>query len=98
MRAFLPISQAVLNERRRMGHDRRDEMWKGTLHMVPPPHEAHQRLNDRLGLFFQLHWELIGALVSAGELDEPNAIGDEAILFGWPLAIAPGLPGRRRCL
>jgi len=28
--------------------------------MVPPPHGDHQRLNDRLGLFFQVHWEFLG--------------------------------------
>jgi hypothetical protein len=34
---MLDAPQAMLDERRRPGHDVRDEMWDGVLHMVPPP-------------------------------------------------------------
>ena len=61
MRSILArVPQELLEERRRLGHDRRDEVWEGVLHMVPPPHGAHGRLNDDLGVFFKLHWELEG--------------------------------------
>ena len=35
----------VLDDRRRRGADRWDEMWDGVLHMVPPPGSDHQTLN-----------------------------------------------------
>lgn len=35
--------QALLERRRRIGADRRDEVWKGVLHMTPTP-SAHARL------------------------------------------------------
>ena len=36
MRAvLLEVPEAMLDERRRLGHDGRDEMWDGVLHMVP---------------------------------------------------------------
>ena len=41
---MLEVPEALLAERRRLGHDRFDEMWEGVLHMVPPPRSAHQSL------------------------------------------------------
>jgi len=40
-----PVPESFLAERRRTGADRRDEMWEGVLHMVPPASGPHQRLN-----------------------------------------------------
>ncbi|OLT22911.1 hypothetical protein BJF78_32800 [Pseudonocardia sp. CNS-139] len=40
---MLDAPQALLDERRRLGHDVRDEMWDGVLHMVPPPGGPHQQ-------------------------------------------------------
>lgn len=54
------VSQELLAERRRRGLDRRDEVWEGVLHIVPPPHSEHQELNDELGVFFRLHWQRLG--------------------------------------
>jgi Uma2 family endonuclease len=49
MRAvMLEAPEAYLDERRRLGHDKRDEMWEGVLHMVPPASSEHQRLEGRL--------------------------------------------------
>ena len=31
-----------LEERRRLGHDRFDEVWDGVLHVVPSPNAYHQ--------------------------------------------------------
>ncbi|MDN5933289.1 MAG: Uma2 family endonuclease, partial [Pseudonocardia sp.] len=41
--------QSMLDERRRLGIDGRDEMWDGVLHVVPPAGGPHQRLG---GSFF----------------------------------------------
>src|ERR1700722_3665714 len=61
MRALmLEVPRSLLAERRRLGHDRWDEVWEGELHMVPAPHGRHQRLNDKLGVFFELHREQCG--------------------------------------
>ncbi|MEW6154763.1 MAG: Uma2 family endonuclease [Actinomycetota bacterium] len=38
----------LLEERRRTGADRWDEMWDGVLHMVPAPSGPHQRFTTRL--------------------------------------------------
>lgn len=45
---MLDAPQAMLDERRRLGQDGRDEMWDGVLHMVPPAGGPHQRLSTRL--------------------------------------------------
>ncbi len=37
-----------LAERRRLGIDRRDEVWDGVLHVPPEPTSDHQRLSSRL--------------------------------------------------
>jgi Uma2 family endonuclease len=61
MRAvMLEVPSSLLRERQRLGHDRWDEVWEGELHMLPPPHAGHQRLNDLLGRFFLTHWEELG--------------------------------------
>ena len=38
----------LIAERERLGLDRRDEVWEGVLHMVPPPGHAHGLLATRL--------------------------------------------------
>ncbi|WP_219416231.1 Uma2 family endonuclease [Pseudonocardia nigra] len=44
---MLDAPQSMLDERRRLGQDVRDEMWDGVLHMVPPPSDAHQEFAIR---------------------------------------------------
>jgi Uma2 family endonuclease len=39
---------AWLEERRRSGVDRWDEVWEGVLHVVPPPSSVHQRVEFAL--------------------------------------------------
>jgi Uma2 family endonuclease len=41
---ILDAPQHMLDERRRLGLDGRDEMWDGVLHMVPPAGDRHQGL------------------------------------------------------
>ena len=45
---MLDVPPRLLAERKRLGHDRFDEMWEGELHMVPPPSEEHQRIGTLL--------------------------------------------------
>lgn len=49
MRAvMLEAPDELLEERRRRGADRWDELWEGVLHMVPPPSDRHQRVGTEL--------------------------------------------------
>jgi len=42
---MLDAPKDMLDERRRLGLDGRDEMWNGVLHVVPPAGGPHQRLS-----------------------------------------------------
>lgn len=42
---MLDAPKEMLDERRRLGQDGRDEMWDGVLHVVPPAGGPHQRLS-----------------------------------------------------
>ena len=46
MRAVVP--DELVEERRRLGLDRHDEMWDGVLHMVPPASSAHNEIGADL--------------------------------------------------
>jgi Uma2 family endonuclease len=49
MRAvMLEVPEALLEQRRRSGVDRWDEVWEGVLHMVPPPSDPHQAFGTYL--------------------------------------------------
>jgi Uma2 family endonuclease len=50
---FLDVPDGFLAERRRLGQDRKDEVWEGVVHMVPPPSGAHEKLV--FALFFALN-------------------------------------------
>jgi Uma2 family endonuclease len=39
---------ALIEHRRRLGLDHRDEVWQGVLHMNPPPSFAHERISSSL--------------------------------------------------
>ena len=47
---ILDAPQSMLDERRALGLDGRDEMWAGVVHMVPPAGGPHQRLSARFFL------------------------------------------------
>ena len=47
---ILDVPQTWIDERRRLGLDRKDEMWDGVLHMVPPASSAHNNFGFRLAL------------------------------------------------
>jgi Uma2 family endonuclease len=60
---------ALLERRRRLGLDHRDEMWEGALHMNPPPTGEHQYVLQQLA-------ELLGPLARrAGLVPLVNEFG-----------------------
>jgi Uma2 family endonuclease len=52
---MLEVDPSLLEQRRRLGLDRRDEMWEGVLHMTPAPANEHQRILDELLFFLMGH-------------------------------------------
>jgi Putative restriction endonuclease len=42
--------QALLERRKRLGQDRKDEVWEGVLHMVPAPAHRHADLAQQLAV------------------------------------------------
>jgi Uma2 family endonuclease len=76
MRAvMLEVPPHLLEERRRTGEDRWDEMWEGVLHMVPPPSAAHQLIGGRLYDELKLRAEARG-LMAAYEMGMYAAADD----------------------
>jgi len=59
-----PAFERLLEERRRAGADRRDEVWKGVLHMIPPPSVEHERLAHRLHVLLDLYATAVELLVT----------------------------------
>jgi len=45
-----PEIEAFLQRRRRLGLDRKDEVWKGVLHMVPAPSHSHADVAQQLAV------------------------------------------------
>jgi hypothetical protein len=48
-----PAFEAFLEERRRTGADRRDEIWDGVLHVAPAPQRRHGTLLMRIAALLQ---------------------------------------------
>jgi Uma2 family endonuclease len=48
---MLEVDPALLEQRRRLGLDRWDEMWEGVLHMAPAAANEHQRMVGELLVF-----------------------------------------------
>jgi Uma2 family endonuclease len=60
--------ERLLEERRRSGADRRDEVWEGVLHVIPPPSVEHERLAHALHV-------LLDPYASAVELVITGTVG-----------------------
>ena len=67
----------ILDERKRMGLDRWDEMWEGVLHMPPMPNRNHQDLEGSLEGYLRFYW---APLRQAKVYHQINV----APLDGWP--------------
>jgi hypothetical protein len=69
MRTLLPDPppvevQAMLERRRRLGQDRRDEVWEGVLHMVPAPGHRHSTLGAQVSALLRAPAAAAGLTVS----------------------------------
>jgi len=60
--------EELLAQRARLDLDRRDEVWDGVLHMIPPPSYEHERLLTKLV-------RLLGPLADAAGLELVGGIG-----------------------
>ena len=67
-----PVTERLIDDRRRLGIDKRDECWAGEWHLVNPPKRWHGHLNSRLH-------RVLAALAEARGLD---AYMSEAGVFG----------------
>lgn len=57
MRAVISqVPEHLLEDRRRSGADRWDEMWDGVLHMTPMPSTAHQDFEYQLEHWLRENW------------------------------------------
>lgn len=54
---MLEVPEHILDERRKWGADRWDELWEGVLHMVPLPTIVHQDLEAAFETWLRRHWE-----------------------------------------
>ena len=69
-----PVELARLRERRRrLGLDRRDEMWEGVLHMNPPPAYGHQELAQQLALLLDAPARAAGLRAAVQEVGSGTA-------------------------
>lgn len=76
--ATKPTQEEIMEARRKLGHDRWDEMWDGELHMTPAPSFRHYDMVSELHIFFRQHWaKARGAYASPG--------GNVAMPGGWPV-------------
>lgn len=71
MRTLLPDPPpadvaALLERRKRLGQDRRDEVWEGVLHMVPSPSYRHSVLEVQVTSLLAVHADAAGLTVSSG--------------------------------
>ena len=69
MRTLLPDPppaemEALLERRRRLGLDRRDEMWEGVLHMVPAPSHRHATLGAQVKALLRTSAAAAGLIVT----------------------------------
>jgi hypothetical protein len=65
---WLEVPEKFLEERWRLGHDKKDELWDGVLHLVPLPGSRHQRLTSDLtishvSIVLGVRLETVGALL-----------------------------------
>ncbi|MHB1569209.1 MAG: Uma2 family endonuclease [Solirubrobacteraceae bacterium] len=67
-----PQLEQLLAERERLGLDRRDEVWEGVLHMIPPPSVSHEMLAMRLGYLLTPYADAAGLTLTG-----PIAIGQD---------------------
>jgi Uma2 family endonuclease len=56
----------IVAERARLGIDKKDELWDGVLHMVPPPSSRHETIVHELLFFLKPVAERLGLVIRGG--------------------------------
>lgn len=59
-----PQLEALLEQRRRTGTDKHDEVWEGVYHMIPGPDIAHALVAQQLAVLFDAPARTHGLVVS----------------------------------
>jgi len=78
MKAVIPeVPEHILDERKRTGADRWDEMWEGVLHTAPAPNKRHTRLQVQLHNWLDTRW----ARPAGNQVD---LLVNVASVGGWP--------------
>lgn len=67
------VTDAFLEERRRRGQDKKDELWDGVLHMGPPPTSIHDRFTIDLIIALEAIARRRGRHAWQGGVHEPGA-------------------------
>lgn len=65
---WIDVPAAFLEERRQLGHDKRDEVWEGVLHMVPPGSYIHGHRTSDLSFALRDIGERRGLVANSGEI------------------------------
>lgn len=75
---MLEVPEDLLADRRRKGLDRRDEVWAGVLHMVPPASSNHNRLGRDLMYVLQpvVERKQLELLYETGVFDPAEGLRD----------------------
>jgi Uma2 family endonuclease len=71
------IPHYVLQQRKRTGADRWDEMWEGVLHIAPAPNKRHTRLQVQFHNWLEEHWGIPGG-------NQVDLLINVASVGGWP--------------
>jgi Putative restriction endonuclease len=90
------IPESMIAERRRLGHDKKDEMWEGVLHMNEPGSFEHQRTEGGLvAVLYPVARRLgLEVLPEAGIFD-PDVPDNKDFRTPDVIVVAPGATSRR---
>lgn len=80
-----PEVRALLERRRQLGLDRKDEVWEGVLHVVPAPDVRHAKLTQQLAVIFDAPARKAGlsaamAEFNLGESEQDYRVPDGGLL------------------
>jgi len=75
---WIDVPEEFLAERHRLGHDKRDELWEGVLHMVPPGSFAHGSVSLDLAIALVTIAKRRGLLVRTSEIGVFNPKVDKS--------------------
>ncbi len=82
---MLNVPQSVIDERRRKGLDRFDEVWEGVYHMPPPPSGEHQEIVDQAFLLLGAYAKRrgLGSLHTNQAVRDPRSEAENYRIPEW---------------